>query len=406
MSSASTLDSWAALLDDESIAEVGGEHANDGIDYAKFLAMALLVEMEAANQSNYALVFEYLQDIALLDSPEHPTKATLIQVKKRSRGQWSKAELCRKDAAIVETETDANNLTVTKAEKTVSNKLEARSPLGKLYLCVEKLSKIVATDGVFLSNAGNGLRGPKGLIPVHTRASINNLHAEDVEYIRKKLCAELNQTSLIHLPRLAVEHSTVIPASMRETVRGLLDKLLTEKYPTLPSVSGQLQEKLLAAFSSCSGPAGSITSFEAVLAKKGFTRAAFGLLVEQFASMRSATTHLDVVIEGLKTEGMPARAADRLRSEASRLQILLMRVPQTKEILLWDIAVKVASQGQQQNTYTAALNEIKNELLAQALARAHGPTSEREADALALLAIIYVDQEPTSPDSQPSGKIK
>ena len=413
MSSVSKLDPWAELLDDQSIAEVGGEHTNDGIEYAKFLAMALLVRMEEANQSNYAFVFEYLQDIALIDCPEHPTKATLIQVKKLSRGQWTKAKLCRKESAIVQVETDMISSTDSDEDasesvpiKTASNKLEARSPLGKLYLCVEKLSKIVTTEGIFVSNAGNDLRGPKNLIPVHTKASLEILHDEDVEYIRKKLSAELNQTSLIHLPKLSVEHSTLIPASMRETVRGLLDKLLTDKYPTLPSVSGQLQEKLLAAFSACSGPAGSLTSLETVLAKKGFTGAAFGLLVQQFASMRSASTQLDNVIDGLKSEGMPARAADRLRSEASRLQILLVRAPQTKEVLLWDIAVKVARQVQEKNTYTPALNEIRNELLAQALARAHGPTSEREADALALLAIIYVDQELTSPDSQPSGKIK
>lgn len=413
MSAEPSLDPWAALLEDPTIGEVGGEHTNEGIDYAKFLAMALLVEMEASNLPDYVLVFEYLQDLALIDSPETPTKATLIQVKKRSRGHWTKTTLCRKALATDKNEADESDVPaflgpseVPVTKKNRSNQLGARSPLGKLYLCVEKLSGVVATDGVFLSNAGNDLRGPSGPIPVHTRAVIQHLHPEDVDYIRNKLCAELKQSSLSHLSRLAVEQSTVIPASMRETVRGLLDKLLTEKYPTLPSVSGQLQEKLLSAFSACSGLAGRVTSLKEVLAKKGFKRAAFGALVQQFASMRTATDHLDVVINGLKSEGMLARAADRLRSEASRLQIQLVREPQTKEVLLWDIAVEAARRGTHLDAYTTALDEIKDELLAQAKARANGPTSDREAAAVALLAIIYVDQEPTSSDSKPSDQIQ
>lgn len=409
-------DPWAALLGDPSICEVGGEHTNEGIDYAKFLAMALLVEMEKANLPDYALVFEYLQDIALIDSPVAPTKATLIQVKKRARGQWSKAMLCRKEQAANE-EADASESAGAQTQslaqsparepKKSNNKLAAKSPLGKLYLCVDKLSNVVETEGVFISNAGNDLRSPSGsLVPAYSRAVVQYLHTEDVEYIRKKLCVELKQSTLSHLARLAVEQSGIIPASMRETIRGLLDKLITEKYPTLPSVSGQLQEKLLAAFSACSGPPGSVSSLEEVLSKKGFTRAAFSALVEKLAATRTGADYLDVVIDGLKSEGMPARAADRLRSEASRIQIQLVREPQTKETLLWDVAVDAAIRCADLDKYTAALDEITAELKAQVIARVHGPTSDREASAVALLAIIHVDQEPTSSSSKPSSQVQ
>lgn len=422
MSAGLPRDPWAALLDDPAICEVGGEHTNEGIDYAKFLAMALLVEMEKGDLPDYALVFEYLQDIALVDSAVAPTKATLIQVKKRTRGQWSKAMLCRKELGSAVDEDEASteaHANVAGAEappsekcaplktKKRNGKLGAKSPLGKLYLCVDKLSNVVEAEGVFISNAGNDLKGASGSpVPAYSRAAIQHLHVEDVEYIRRKLTSELKQPSLDHLAKLAVEQSSVVPASMRETVRGLLDKLLTEKYPTLPSVSGQLQEKLLAAFSACSGPSGSLSSLKEVLMKKGFTRTAFSSLVEQFAATRTAAGHLDVVIDGLKVEGMPARAADRLRSEASRLQIQMVREPQTREILLWDVAVDAAVRCADLEKYISALNEITAELQAQVNARAHGPTSDREARAIALLAIIHVDQEPTSSSSKSPGQIQ
>ncbi len=98
MSSSAATDSWTTLLDDPDICEVGGEHTNDGVDYARFLAMVLLVEMEKAELPDYALLFEYLQDIAIVDSSSAPTKATLLQVKKKGKGNWTKALLCKNEA--------------------------------------------------------------------------------------------------------------------------------------------------------------------------------------------------------------------------------------------------------------------------------------------------------------------
>lgn len=418
MSSSAATDSWAALLDDPDVCEVGGEHTNEGIDYARFLAMALLVEMERAELPDYALLFEYLQDIAVVDSSSAPTRATLLQVKKKGKGSWTKTLLCKKetaesDSGVVGEDGRASSQAgqdepiCVPAKKKRSQQLGARSPLGKLYLCVEKLSAVVETDGVFISNAGSDLKGVSGsAVPAYSRSALQHLHSEDLEYIRRKLCSELKQATLTHLSRLAVEQSRVIPASMREAVRGLLDEVLTEKYPALPSISGQLQERLLAAFSACSGPPGAVNSLQDVLAKKGFTRSAFTALVSQFASMRTAASHLDLVIDGLKSEGMPSRAADKLRAEAGRLQIQLVREPQTKEILLWDVAVAAAQTSSNVDEYMSALDTITSELKAQAVARAHGPTNDREAQAVALLALIHVDQEPTPPGSQPSDQIQ
>lgn len=412
MSQMLVTDTWASLLADPAVCEVGGEHTNEGIDYARFLAMALIVEMERAELPDYALLFEYLQDIAVLDSATAPTKATLLQVKKRVRGNWSRARLCDTEAKKGETSASAepNDEGVDEASrgpetdasgKRASRGLGARSPLGKLYLCVDKLSTVVAADGVFVSNAGVDLKSTTGAkVAPYSRAPIQHLHVEDLEYIRKKLCTELKQATLQHLSCLAVEQSSIVPASMRETVRGLLDEMLLEKYPGLPSVSGQLQERLLAAFSACSGSKNAMTSLQEVIAKKGFTRSILTGLISQFASMRTASSHLDDVIDDLKREGLPARNADKLRAEAGRIQIQMVREPQTREVLLWDCALDLARKYAEAEDYRSALGSISTELRAQAIARSHGPTSEREANAVALLALIHVDQEPTPAGSE------
>lgn len=416
MSTLTHSDRWAGLLADPDVREVGGEHTNEGIDYARFLAMALIVEMEKKSLQDYALLFEYLQDIAILNSSTNPTRVTLLQVKKKVRGGWTKAKLCAKEPLAASTSTgsgpgeDASEaggepISAGGRNGATSHALAARSPIGKLYLCVDKLSLLTDANGVFVSNAGAELkRKGGGAIEPYSRTRMEHLHHEDRAYIRKRLAAELKRPSLNRLSRLAVEQSRVAPASMREAVRGLIDEMLSSKYPTLPSVSGQLQETLLAAFSSCSGLKTGLESLPDLVNKKGFTRSNLTDLIAHFSSMRTAGGHLDTVIAGLKSEGMPARAADKLRSEAGRLQIQLVREPQTREALLWDVAIEAANAHKEVEEYRAALSAIANELKAQAVARSHGPTSDRETEAVALLALIHVDQEPTPSSSEPSGQ--
>lgn len=408
MTSALLQDHWAALLDDADISEVGGEHTNEGVDYARYLAMALLVEMENAGLTDYALVFEYLQDIAIIESPANPTRATLVQVKKKSKGAWSKAALCKKESSLAEGASKSSqsesepttSVVASTPKKSQSKKLGARSPLGKLYLCVEKLSPVVTTEGVFLSHAGYDLKtSSMSDLPPYSKFNLQHLHADDLDYIKKKLCVELKQSSLSHLAKLAVEQSKIIPAAMRETIRGMLDELLLKKYPMLPNVSGQLQEKLFAAFSACSNPKGSISSLGDVLAKKGFSGKEFGALIQDFVATKSSTAHLDIVIDDLKKEGEPTRAAERLRNEANRFQIQLLREPQTKDLILWDIAVEAVKTNSGLNGYKELLYVVSEKIKAEAMRRSH-QTTELENRALALLAIIHVDQQSPSSGSE------
>jgi hypothetical protein len=366
--------------------------------------MALLVELERADAGDYALLFEYLQDIAILDSPNAPTRAILLQVKKKARGEWTRTSLCRKGAAE-----DATLDVVAEPPLAASPKkgLGGKSPLGKLYLCVDRLQALVPTQGVFVSNAGHTLKQDRGAVPAaHTRLGFDNLHSEDAEYITKRIAAELKQDALPHFARMAIEQSKVSPVAMRETVRGMIDMLLSQKFASLPNVSGRLQEKLLAAFSACSGPKPVSQSLSEVVSHKGFIRSAFTKLLQELASTRSAPEALDTVVDGLKSEGYAPRLADALRTEANRLQIQLMRHPETRETLAWDFVVGEAQKHAHQTSYISILEAVSSEILKRATARTGGPSNEREAGALALLALIHVDEKPPASSSKSQSEEK
>lgn len=244
-------DHWAKVLEDPSVSEVGGEHNNEGVDYARYLAMALIVDEERKKSADYAVVFEYLQDLMILDSPTAPKSALLIQVKKKTSGIWTKSELLRrKKVAAPDTQLATDAAAPIKRAPTLS----AHSPLGKLYYSVRALSSAAKTSGLFASNAGFDLKNPDGSrVAPHKRTLMSDLHTDEAGHVSSKLTKELKLLTTPELTQLSVEQCKVIPGAMRATVRGMLAEFLSEQYGSLPDISGRLQESLLEAFSERSG---------------------------------------------------------------------------------------------------------------------------------------------------------
>lgn len=386
------------MLTDPAVSEVGGEHTNEGVDYARYLAMALIVEEERKKVPDYAIVFEYLQDLMILDSPTAPTAALLIQVKKKATGSWTKGDLCR----IKREKAAAAAPDAPKAKSKVKG-LGAQSPLGKLYSSVEALRPAAHTTGLFASNAAFDLLHSSGSkVAPHTRTVLSDLHADESKHLGGKLHKELKLKAVPTLEHLGVEQLKIIPVSMRDTVRGVLSTYLTDLHPALADISGRLQENLLEAFSSRSGVTTVLGSLEEIVQRKGFTRAAFNDAIQRLAGIRPAPEQLDEVIEGLKSENYPSREANRLSKQVTKLQIQMVQKPETKEAILWQTALDTARHHQAGSHYMPALHAIEIALEAKAKQERKKFPNEGGARAVAVLAIMHVDQEPAPASPVPA----
>ncbi|EMM6647047.1 MULTISPECIES: dsDNA nuclease domain-containing protein [Gammaproteobacteria] len=71
------------------LTETGGGHGAKGVDFQRWWAVLRMVEMEQANEPDFLLLFESVQDVTELDSVISPTRARVYQVKKKDRGEWS-----------------------------------------------------------------------------------------------------------------------------------------------------------------------------------------------------------------------------------------------------------------------------------------------------------------------------
>jgi hypothetical protein len=399
-------DFWSQLLVDPDITESGGEHANEGVDFARYWAIAALVDRELAGHIDYAIVFEYLQDVAVLDTPSNPTVATLYQVKKKEPGKWTRTDLCRQEQNTA-TDSDADNDAAAQGapkKKKKKKKLKAGSPIGKLYLCVERLSAQIPTYGVFLSNAPMSLRLVNGdTVPLHSRTCLPELHCEDYTYIEKKIASELTlKPPLATTAMLSLEQTKVAPAAMRHTIRGIVADYLQSQLPTAANVSGQLVERLLDAFSSLSGPKPIMRNLTEIVQSKGFRRSDFTDMLNQISSVIPFQKRLDRIMECLVAEGTPSRGVTKIGEAATRMQTQLVRDPATKDSMHWEHAVTFAGQTDADGEYRSAMQHIVDKVREHIGDGNRSSLTDIDLQALAILAIMYVEQQPPAPSAQPT----
>ncbi len=74
--------------------ETAGSRSADRFDYQRDWALCRLLQIHESGQS-YLMVFDYHDDVLVLDSDEDPTKVAFFQVKTKSPSSWTISELTR-----------------------------------------------------------------------------------------------------------------------------------------------------------------------------------------------------------------------------------------------------------------------------------------------------------------------
>jgi hypothetical protein len=88
--------SFAERLVLEPQREKSGETGYERYDYQALWGLALIFEHHSS-VSDYAIAFEFHDDIVLLNSATSPTRARFYQVKTKGKGQWTLAELTKRN---------------------------------------------------------------------------------------------------------------------------------------------------------------------------------------------------------------------------------------------------------------------------------------------------------------------
>lgn len=73
------LDEIVGVFGDAEIGETGGGHGQKGVEYQRNWAIVQMFVLEEQGVTDFLFLFEAIQDIAVLDSPNSPKKLICIR---------------------------------------------------------------------------------------------------------------------------------------------------------------------------------------------------------------------------------------------------------------------------------------------------------------------------------------
>jgi hypothetical protein len=225
--------------------EDSGARTNSRYHYQALCGLVLVLERHKL-EGDYAIVFEYHDDIAVFDDQTTPERVQFYQVKSKSGGNWTPAALTKRDPK--------------KGDK-------ARSFLGKMYENVVAFGDAVET-ATFLSNAPANFAPPS-----KQKFCLTECDEEKLEEITQKLREEFSDEATIKSELLWVARTDLSLDDADAHAKGKLDAFVVEHL-------GEVEFSLAALFKAVSDECDSksratdvdLGNFDEVVSRRGITR--------------------------------------------------------------------------------------------------------------------------------------
>ena len=129
--------------------ERAGPTTQERFDFQALCGMMLLFKQHDS-EGNYAVIFEFHDDLAVVDDPDAPGQVRFFQVKTKDTGPWSLADLKRRKARSASNK--SGDLLTPLAPAEAGPKLRGPSILGKMFHNIRQFGDRVASV-TFMSNA-------------------------------------------------------------------------------------------------------------------------------------------------------------------------------------------------------------------------------------------------------------
>lgn len=180
----------ASLFKDYSGDEAGGVHAIRGFSYQVWQAVLEALGAHATGK-DYAVVMEWQQDIALLDSSTAPTQVTFKQLKKNeSSAHWTLPALLSSPDEKPAVKPLAG-ATKPKPKRKSTRSAGKVSVLAKLYFHRRRFGQVAPTSLVFASNAPLYIETADGSKQNLSNTAFSKLPAATQEKVSEALRAQL-----------------------------------------------------------------------------------------------------------------------------------------------------------------------------------------------------------------------
>ncbi len=286
-------------------AEVGGSHNQKGIEFQRHWGLMRMFERAEAGQTDFLVLFEAIQDIAVLDSTTSPTAIAIYQVKKKDRKEWSWNELTGLHAPSAKTK-PLDGVKV--------------SPIGKLYETVSAFTTI-ASSGRFLSNAGCDVPLANGQnAAVHSSVPLSVLADAQRELLTSGLVTlHAGGGSGPDLSKLFFERTDLPVNSLGPHVVGIAHGFLAKRSPRHAGQAQSLVESLLTKIAPLGARTEPCADFDEVKVRHGYSLAEFSAALGELEKIPDVIELLTAWVAQLSSEGMDFLELTRMQVAAASI---------------------------------------------------------------------------------------
>ncbi|WP_189556974.1 dsDNA nuclease domain-containing protein [Mesorhizobium sp. M4B.F.Ca.ET.089.01.1.1] len=299
------------MSNDAGLSEVGGGHNQKGIEFQRNWALIRMFELEEAGELDFLLLFEVIQDVAVLDSSTAPTAISIYQVKKKDRKEWAWGAL---------TSLHTPELPGKKKVKAKPLTDFLNSPVGKLYATVRAFS-VLNSHGRFISNAGCDLPlvdGTNAATSMPTALSELSPHLRDLLSEGMKILHG-SDTSTPDLSKIYVERVRLPVDDPSTFTVGIAHKFLLSRSPRHAGQARSLVDALLAKVGPLGAKTDTCKSFAEVRQLHGYSRDEFAAALGNLEELRDLLHHLETWLTQITQEGMGFMDVTAIRAAASAI---------------------------------------------------------------------------------------
>jgi len=303
--------------------ESGGGYGQKGVDFQRYWAINRIIELVDADQPDFLILFESLQDVVEFDSPTGPARAKVYQLKMKDTGEWTWKSLT---ALPLKARKKKNS-----QELTVPSPF-SESPIGKLASTVAELQTI-QTEGAFVSNLGCSAAMEKG----STAGSVKVCKFSELsKELRDQISPELTKLKkAISLDSLQFHKTDLSLEDPDNHVAGKVNSFLLKAAPKHAGQCRSFSDSLFATLSARGRKTDPSPDFASLVSNRGFSKTEFMNAVEALRSVPDQQEVVNSWLTILLNEKMPLKEYTRLQMKLLQLQEARLRTGTTVQSPLY-----------------------------------------------------------------------
>jgi hypothetical protein len=328
MSNAAQAEIFAAT-NAPGVYEAGGRYGQKGVDFQRYWAISRIIELVGADQPDFLILFESLQDVVEFDSSGAPTQAKIYQLKMKDTGEWTWKALTALPLKPRKKK-NSEELTVPLAF--------VESPIGKLACTVAELQTVNA-EGVFISNLGCSAAMENG----STAGSVRICKFSELnKKLRDEISPELNKLKRdISLDSLQLHKTDLSLEDPHNHVAGKVSSFLLKAAPKHVGQCRSFSDSLFATLSARGRKTDPSPDFASLVSSRGFSKAEFMSAVETLRSVPDQQELVTGWLNFLVSEKMPVQEYTKLQVRLAQLMEQRLRSgrsdhgPVNKAVEIW-----------------------------------------------------------------------